>query len=138
MGDIELPQPRRPGAGHAVDWLARTLRERPGEVTIIAIGPLTNIARYLHEHGTGGIERIVLMGGAIAEGNMTPAAEFNIWADPEAAQTVLDAPLDVTMIGLDVTQHGEEAYVSGEGAILIEPHETDRRGQRVLAGETAL
>ena len=43
------------------------------------------------------------MGGAIAEGNMTPAAEFNVWADPEAAQTVLDAPLDVTMIGLDVT-----------------------------------
>ena len=66
-------------------------------------GPLTNVARFLEEHGTDGIERIVLMGGAIAEGNMTPAAEFNIWADPEAAQDVFHAGLDVTMIGLDVT-----------------------------------
>ena len=49
------------------------------------------------------VERIVLMGGAIAEGNVTPAAEFNIWADPEAAQRVFTSGLDVTMIGLDVT-----------------------------------
>ena len=72
-------------------------------MTLVPTGPLTNVARYLEAHGTAGIERIVLMGGAIAEGNMTPAAEFNIWADPEAAQIVFDADLDVTMIGLDVT-----------------------------------
>ena len=72
-------------------------------MTLIPTGPLTNIAAYLRAHGTAGIDRIVLMGGAIAEGNMTPAAEFNIWADPEAAQIVFDAELDVTMIGLDVT-----------------------------------
>jgi inosine-uridine nucleoside N-ribohydrolase len=69
----------------------------------VPTGPLTNVAGYLEEHGPAGIERVVLMGGAIAEGNMTPAAEFNVWADPEAAQIVLDAGLDVTMIGLDVT-----------------------------------
>ena len=66
-------------------------------------GPLTNVARYLDAHGTEGIERIVLMGGAIAEGNFTPAAEFNIWCDPEAAAQVFASGLDVTMAGLDVT-----------------------------------
>ena len=70
---------------------------------LVAVGPLTNVALALER----GIRpaRIVLMGGAIAEGNMTPAAEFNIWADPEAAARVFASGLDVTMIGLDVT-HG--------------------------------
>ena len=73
------------------------------DLVLVPVGPLTNVALALER----GIEpaRIVLMGGAIAEGNMTPAAEFNIWADPEAAQRVLHLGLDVTMIGLDVT-HG--------------------------------
>jgi pyrimidine-specific ribonucleoside hydrolase len=75
--------------------------ERP--VTVVPTGPLTNIARYLDAHGGDGIERIVLMGGSIGEGNMTPAAEFNIWADPEAAATVFACGLDLTMVGLDVT-----------------------------------
>src|SRR5207244_441336 len=56
-----------------------------------------------HPELTGRIERIVLMGGSIAEGNVTPAAEFNIWADPEAASRVFTSGLDVTMVGLDVT-----------------------------------
>ena len=73
------------------------------ETVVVAVGPLTNVARAL-EAGMRPA-RIVLMGGAIAEGNMTPAAEFNIWADPEAAQEVFHCGLDVTMIGLDVT-HG--------------------------------
>ena len=64
---------------------------------------LTNVARYLDRYGTDGIAQIVVMGGAIAEGNMTPAAEFNVWADPEAAAVVFAADVDVTMIGLDVT-----------------------------------
>ena len=99
-----LPPPSlAPVSDDAVDWMSAAVADAPGPVTLVPTGPLTNIARYLHEHGTDGVERIVLMGGAIAEGNMTPAAEFNVWADPEAAQTVLDAPLDVTMIGLDVT-----------------------------------
>jgi len=72
-------------------------------VTLVPTGPLTNIALLLERTGGANVERIVLMGGAVAEGNMTPAAEFNIWADPEAAQAVFHAGIDVTMIGLDVT-----------------------------------
>jgi inosine-uridine nucleoside N-ribohydrolase len=99
-----LPPPCvEPADSPAVDWIAETIGRAEGSVTLVPTGPLTNIARYLDAHGTVGIDGIVLMGGAIAEGNMTPAAEFNIWADPEAAQLVFDADLDVTMIGLDVT-----------------------------------
>jgi inosine-uridine nucleoside N-ribohydrolase len=97
----ELPAATaEPVAQHAVEFIAE--RILPGTV-LVPTGPLTNIALYLAEHGTKNIERIVLMGGAIAEGNMTPAAEFNIWADPEAAQRVFHAGVPVTMIGLDVT-----------------------------------
>ena len=99
-----LPPPSlAPVSEDAVEWMAGVVADAAGPVTLIPTGPLTNVARYLDEHGAEGLERIVLMGGSIAEGNMTPAAEFNVWADPEAAQAVLDAPLDVTMIGLDVT-----------------------------------
>jgi inosine-uridine nucleoside N-ribohydrolase len=99
-----LPPPNvEPVPEPAVAWMAAAIVGAPRPVTLVPTGPLTNVARYLDAHGTEGIERIVLMGGAIAEGNMTPAAEFNIWADPEAAQAVFDSELDVTMIGLDVT-----------------------------------
>jgi inosine-uridine nucleoside N-ribohydrolase len=97
----ELPQATtEPAAESAIDFIAE--RIVPGTV-LVPTGPLTNIALYVEAHGTANVERIVLMGGAIAEGNMTPAAEFNIWADPEAAQQVFHAGVPVTMIGLDVT-----------------------------------
>jgi inosine-uridine nucleoside N-ribohydrolase len=99
-----LPPPgAAPVSDDAAAWIAAAVASSEQDVTLVPTGPLTNVARYLELHGTDGIGRIVLMGGSIAEGNMTPAAEFNIWADPEAAQIVLHAPLDVTMIGLDVT-----------------------------------
>jgi inosine-uridine nucleoside N-ribohydrolase len=72
---------------------------------LVPVGPLTNIGLLLARYP--GIEeriaRIVLMGGAIAEGNVTPAAEFNIWSDPEAAHRVFTSGVDITMVGLDVT-----------------------------------
>lgn len=86
-----------------ISFMAEQIEAAPGPVTIVATGPWTNLARYLAAAGGGGIERVVLMGGAIAEGNFTPAAEFNVWCDPEAAAAVLASGLDVTMIGLDVT-----------------------------------
>ena len=103
-----LPPPQhKPVAQHAVDLMIEKIVASPEPVTLIPTGPLTNIALLLDrlQRQTGGenIERIVLMGGAIAEGNITPSAEFNIWADPEAADKVFRSGLDVTMIGLDVT-----------------------------------
>jgi pyrimidine-specific ribonucleoside hydrolase len=97
------PAGRAPLAEGAVDFMARTIAASPAPVTLVPTGPLTNIARLLERTGGSNIERIVLMGGAIAEGNMTPAAEFNIWADPEAAAAVFRAGIETTMIGLDVT-----------------------------------
>jgi inosine-uridine nucleoside N-ribohydrolase len=102
----ELPPPaRRPEPEHAIDWIATTLAAAPSPVTLIATGPLTNVALLLARHPQveSKLERIVLMGGAIGEGNVTPAAEFNIWTDPEAARRVFSSGLEVTMVGLDVT-----------------------------------
>ncbi|MBM2822209.1 MAG: Pyrimidine-specific ribonucleoside hydrolase RihA [Thermoleophilia bacterium] len=99
-----LPEAKAtPASTDAVAFIAELVRTADRPVTLVPTGPLTNIARYLDERGTDGIARIVLMGGAIAEGNFTPAAEFNVWCDPEAAARVFSSGLDVTMIGLDVT-----------------------------------
>jgi purine nucleosidase/pyrimidine-specific ribonucleoside hydrolase len=99
-----LPPPAiEPISGDAVSFIAGIVGSSTRPVTLVPTGPLTNIARYLDTYGGTGIERIVLMGGSIAEGNVTPAAEFNVWADPEAARAVFASGLDVTMIGLDVT-----------------------------------
>jgi inosine-uridine nucleoside N-ribohydrolase len=100
----DLPPPRgKPVDGHAVDFLADAIRSAGGAVTLVPTGPLTNVALLLALHPDARPERIVLMGGAIAEGNVTPAAEFNIWADPEAAARVFGSGIDTTMVGLDVT-----------------------------------
>ena len=101
MDGPELPEPQiRPLDEHAVDFLAERIRP---DVLVIPTGPLTNVAMLLQRYPEVRPARIVLMGGAIAEGNVTPAAEFNIWADPEAAARVFSSGIDVTMVGLDVT-----------------------------------
>ena len=96
----DLPPPQRePMEQHAVDFLA----EHVAGTTLIAVGPLTNVALLLAHYPGARPERLVIMGGSIGLGNVTPAAEFNIWADPEAAARVFASGLDLTMIGLDVT-----------------------------------
>ena len=121
----DLPPPRAsPVDAHAVDFLA----ERLDGATLVATGPLTNVALLLARYPDASPERIVLMGGAIAEGNVTPAAEFNVWADPEAAARVFASGLDVTMVGLDVTHqalltgsHAEALRASGRiGKVVAE------------------
>jgi pyrimidine-specific ribonucleoside hydrolase len=100
----DLPEPSQSARPqHAVEYLAEEIRRRDGRVTLVATGPLTNVGLLFALHPDVRPERIVLMGGAIGEGNRTPAAEFNIWADPEAAQRVFVEGLDTTMVGLDVT-----------------------------------
>jgi inosine-uridine nucleoside N-ribohydrolase len=106
LGEFDLPPPRsRPVAASAVDLLAEQLHVAEKAPTVLALGPLTNLALLLalRPDAAGRIDRLVLMGGAIAEGNMTASAEFNIWTDPEAAARVFESGLDVTMVGLDVT-----------------------------------
>ena len=99
----DLPEPTtKPVAGHAADLLAEWLE--PG-VVLVPTGPLTNVALLFERHPEvkERLERIVWMGGAIAEGNVTPAAEFNAFVDPEAAAAVFGSGIPVTMIGLDIT-----------------------------------
>jgi inosine-uridine nucleoside N-ribohydrolase len=99
-----LPPPtHRPIGQKAVDFIIEQIVGSPRPVTLIPTGPLTNVAQALKAGIAPNVERIVLMGGSIAEGNVTPAAEFNIWADPDAADRVFHSGLDVTMVGLDVT-----------------------------------
>jgi purine nucleosidase len=95
----------KPAAGHAVDFIISTVLAMPGEVTLVATGPLTNLAVALSKapEVAGAVRRVVLMGGSCSRGNVTPAAEFNIFVDPEAAAIVFGAGWDITMIGLDVT-----------------------------------
>jgi inosine-uridine nucleoside N-ribohydrolase len=96
----DLPPPQRePIAQHAVDFLA----EHVAEATLVAVGPLTNVALLLARYPGARPQQLVIMGGSIGLGNVTPAAEFNIWADPEAAARVFAEGLQPTMIGLDVT-----------------------------------
>ena len=119
----DLPQPSGAAVDqHAVDFLA----ERVGGATLVAVGPLTNVALLFALHPHARPDRIVIMGGAIAEGNVTPAAEFNIWADPEAARRVFESGLDITMIGLDVTHkalmtrgHAERLRAAGRVGTMV-------------------
>jgi purine nucleosidase len=110
------PDDARPYAGDAAAFIAERLHEATEPVTMVALGPLTNVAVALtatpdvREH----LGRLVVMGGAIrCEGNVTPAAEFNIYADPEAAQIVLRSGVPITLVPLDVTMR---AIFPGETA----------------------
>ncbi|MER7565214.1 nucleoside hydrolase [Streptomyces sp. NPDC097941] len=105
MGDLGLPAPTRVAVDvDAVTLLRREILASPTPVTLIPTAPLTNIALLLRTHPdvVRNIERIVFMGGAVATGNATPVAEFNVWHDPEAAAVLLTAGVPITMYGLDV------------------------------------
>ncbi len=106
LGNVVLPEATLPlDERHAVDFIIETLRASPGAIHLVATGPLTNIALALEKEPA--IARwaasFTIMGGSYTRGNASVAAEFNIWADPEAAGIVFDADWQVVMIGLDLT-----------------------------------
>lgn len=106
----ELPNPNfEPLPCSAIELIAQKVRDSSEPVTLVPSGPLTNIALFLATYPElhNKIERIVLMGGAAAAGNWTPAAEFNIYVDPEAADMVFKAGIPITMCGLDVTHQAQ-------------------------------
>ncbi len=108
----QLTEMVEPPAGEldAVQFLHETVRAHPGEITIVTIGPLTNVASALQSSPEFAekLEGIVMMGGAAATpGNISPAAEFNFWQDPEAADIVFRSGVPLTMVGLDVCHQTE-------------------------------
>jgi purine nucleosidase len=102
----DLPEPTMAvQSQHAVPFLIERLTTAPAPITIATLGPLTNLAVALIQcpEIAQSIDQVVMMGGALGGGNITPAAEFNIYVDPHAAKVVVDAGLPLTMVGLDVT-----------------------------------
>lgn len=117
LGGAVLPEPTgKVRDGHAVDYIIDTVRAAPGEITLVAVGPLTNIALAVRKEPrlTQWVRDFVIMGGSAGRGNTTPAAEYNIWADPEAAAAVFGAGWTVTMLGLDATMR------SGASAVVLD------------------
>ncbi|CAA9504492.1 MAG: Inosine-uridine preferring nucleoside hydrolase [uncultured Rubrobacteraceae bacterium] len=108
MGDIGLPLSGRDSApGHAVDVLVERIGASPGELTLVTLGPLTNVALALLRDPSiaDKVEGCVMMGGTgRGPGNVTPVAEYNVWADPEAAKVVFESGLPLKMVGWDVSR----------------------------------
>jgi len=121
-GESGLDGPEIPDASFepdersAIELIADTLKETPEPVTLIPTGPLTNVATFLREHPElkDRIARISLMGGSIGLGNTTPAAEFNVYVDPEAAREVFESGLPIIMSGLDVTHQADAGSAERE------------------------
>jgi inosine-uridine nucleoside N-ribohydrolase len=107
LGGAVFPEPKtKPVNQPAAEMIRQIVRNFPGEVTLLTIGPLTNIATALNSDSelAGLVCGLVMMGGSLSGGNITPAAEFNIYVDPEAARIVSQSGIPITMVGLDVTR----------------------------------
>jgi inosine-uridine nucleoside N-ribohydrolase len=107
LGGAVFPEPAiKPVAEPASELIRSIVRKYPKEVTLVTVGPLTNVAEALNsDAGMAELVRgVVMMGGSLSGGNITPAAEFNVYVDPEAARIVFQSGIPVTMVGLDVTR----------------------------------
>lgn len=109
LGDIGLPlHGRTPANGHAVDVIREIINCYPGEVTLVTLGPLTNIALalLLDPSLAQKVKECVVMGGtnAMGVGNVTPLSEYNIWVDPEAAQIVFNSHMPITMVSWNASE----------------------------------
>ena len=117
---IRIPDAKSPPVDdHAADFLSRQLTEHPGEVTVVALGPLTNLAVLLQQHpeSLALARRIVVMGGAVnTPGNVTPRAEFNFHSDPVAASAVLCSGLPITLVDLAACR---QIFIDREEALAL-------------------
>ena len=106
MGDSFFPKPKRAAEdSHAIDFIIKKVHENPGEVTLLAIAPLTNIAMAIKKDPTivDKVKHLYIMGGTNnALGNIVPSAEYNFYVDPEAAKLVLQSGIEMTMVGWDM------------------------------------
>jgi len=151
LGDHKYPAPKRkPEREPAVDAILRLTQAEPG-LTLITLGPLTNVALALEREAelAERIGRCVVMGGApCCEGNVTPAAEYNIWVDPEAARLVFRSKLKIEMIGWHVSRgpsvlrddeiEAIEAIGTAKAKFAIECNSAARAAYRVQTGEVGL
>ncbi len=106
LDGIHLPEPLMPlQEQHAVDFLIDTLMRSTGNITLATLGPLTNLAVAIVKQPAicQRLQEVVMMGGAVTQGNITPSAEFNVYVDPHAAQVVVTAGIPLTIVSLDVT-----------------------------------
>lgn len=107
------PKPtRKPEPVNATDYLIKSFTDRPGEITLVTTGPLTNIAQALLKDSSiaSKVKRAYILGGAFnIHGNITPVTEYNIWADPEAAKIVLNSDMKITLVPLDVCENNRFA-----------------------------
>jgi inosine-uridine nucleoside N-ribohydrolase len=126
LAGVEFPPARlQPVKEPASDLICRLVRDNANNISIIAIGPLTNIALALRQDPeiVPMVRSIVLMGGSLSGGNVTPAAEFNFYVDPEAASIVFSCGIPIWMVGLDVTRRVQltdrhlEALRAGTGRV---------------------
>jgi purine nucleosidase len=148
LGDHNYPAPRRsPEPAHAVDAIIDVVRANPG-ITLVTLGPLTNVAMALSRAPeiAANVSRAVVMGGApCCEGNVTPAAEYNIWVDPEAAHIVARSGLPIELAGWHlcrgsaVLNSGDIEYVLSLGTpvarFAIECNSVAQKSYRVQTGE---
>ena len=128
LGGARLPEPKGTADPDGISYLIERVLAQPGELTLVCTAPLTNLALALQREPriVDNVREIVLMGGAATvPGNVTPTAEFNIYADPLAAAAVFSQPWPVTMVGLDVTMHvnftreDREALIQSREAVLV-------------------
>lgn len=121
LGDYGFPPPKRqPGRRHAALALIEAIHAAPGALTLVTLGPLTNVALALslEPEIAGLVRRCVVMGGAAGlAGNVTAAAEFNIWADAEAAQIVFRSGLPITMVGIELCRGAARSTVEEYGPL---------------------
>ena len=151
MGDVGYPAPARPPAeGHAAVELARRFAAAPGEIELVTIGPLTNVATALalDPAMATNVKRCWIMGGAACtHGNVTAAAEYNVWCDPEAAARVLDSGMDVVMLGwelscgaatLDEAEMASLRTLGPRAEVAMDSNRTALEAVRRLQGQTGL